>query len=65
MTTAPYPTIIDEQLAQLERSMAMIGFALPVNEVLGLPREHRVADLKQRLSVTLKGKRVAVRARHE
>lgn len=63
MSTAPVTTLIDEQIAGIERSFAIIGFGLPVNEVLGLPREHRVADLKRRLSCTFKGKRVAVRER--
>jgi hypothetical protein len=44
-------------------SFARLGFGLPFNEVIGKPREMRVADLPHRLASTQKGKRIAVRAR--
>lgn len=63
MSTAPVTTLIDEQIADIERSLAIIGFGIPVHELLGHPREYRVQDLPKRLAVSMKGKRVAVRVR--
>jgi hypothetical protein len=63
MTTAPVNTLIDEQLEQIERKIAILGFGLPFNEVIGRPRDMRVADLPQRLAPTQKGKRIAVQVR--
>jgi hypothetical protein len=54
---------IDDQIADIERSLAIMGFGLPFNEVIGLPRETRIVDLKQRLAPSMKGRRIAVRVR--
>jgi hypothetical protein len=56
-------TLIDEQLDGIERTIAIIGFGQPFNEVIGQPREMLVVDLKQRLAPTQKGRRIAVRVR--
>ncbi|MDH0758054.1 hypothetical protein N5C70_15235 [Pseudomonas juntendi] len=63
MSTAPVKSLIDEQLEQIERSLAIISFGLPFNEVIGLPRDLPVASLKCQLSATMKGRRIAVRVR--
>lgn len=63
MSTAPVKTLIDEQLEQIERTLAVISFGIPFNEVVGLPRETPVASLKRSLGVTMKGRRIAVRVR--
>jgi len=63
MSTAPVKTLIDEQLDGIERTIALLGFGLPFNEVIGQPREMLVGDLKQRLAPTQKGRRIAVRVR--
>jgi hypothetical protein len=63
MSTAPVKTLIDEQLEDIERRIAILGFGLPFNEVIGRKREDLVDNLPQRLSVTMKGGRIAVRAR--
>lgn len=63
MSTAPVKSLIDEQLEHIERSLAIISFGLPFNEVIGLPRELPVASLKRQLSATIKGRRIAVRVR--
>lgn len=63
MTTAPIKSLIDEQLEQIERSLAVISFGIPFNEAVGLPREMPVASLTRRLSATMKGRRIAVRVR--
>jgi len=56
-------TLIDEQMDDLERRIAILGFGLPFNEVIGRKREDLVKDLNVPLSVTMKGGRIAVRAR--
>lgn len=56
-------TLIDEQIAQIERTLAVISFGLPFNEVVGLPRDTPVASLTRRLGATIKGRRIAVRVR--
>jgi hypothetical protein len=43
--------------------LAILAFGLPFNEVIGKPRDMRVADLPQRLAPTQKGKRITVRVR--
>ena len=63
MSTAPVKSLIDEQLEDAERKIALLGFGLPFNEVIGRKREDLVDNLPQRLSVTMKGGRIAVRAR--
>lgn len=63
MSTAPVKSLIDEQLDDIESKIAMMGFGLPFNEVIGQPRERPVASLKQRLAPTMKGGRIAVRVR--
>jgi hypothetical protein len=63
MSTAPIKTLIDEQLEDIERRIAILGFGLPFNEVIGRKREELVANLPQRLAVIMKGGRIAVRVR--
>ncbi|MHC8293582.1 hypothetical protein [Pseudomonas sp. LB3P58] len=63
MTTAPVKTLIDEQLDDIERKIALLGFGLPFNEVIGRKRDELVVSLPQRLAPTMKGGRIAVRVR--
>ncbi|MDQ0124663.1 hypothetical protein J2W17_003617 [Pseudomonas lini] len=63
MSTAPVKTLIDEQLDEIESKLIMLGFGLPFNEVIGLPRERKVASLPRRLAASMKGGRIAVRVR--
>lgn len=63
MSTAPVKSLIDEQLEEIERSFAIIRFGIPFNEVIGRPREFLVNDLPRQLAATMKGGRIAVRAR--
>jgi hypothetical protein len=63
MSTPPVKTLIDEQLDDIERRIAILGFGLPFNEVIGRRREELVSNLPQRLSVTMKGGRIAARVR--
>jgi hypothetical protein len=63
MTTPIVTTLVDEQLADIERKIAILGFGLPFNEVIGRKREDLVQDLPQRLAPTMKGGRIAVRVR--
>ncbi|KAE9648080.1 hypothetical protein EJA70_02850 [Pseudomonas sp. PB103] len=63
MSTAPVKSIIDEQLDDIEHKIALLGFGLPFNEVIGRKREDLVANLPQRLSPTMQGGRIAVRVR--
>jgi len=63
MTTAPVKTLIDEQLEDIERKIALLGFGLPFNEVIGREREELVVNLPQRLAPTMKGRRIAVMVR--
>ncbi|MGN8278317.1 hypothetical protein [Pseudomonas sp. SMN5] len=65
MTTPIHKSLIDEQIAEVERRIAILGFGLPFNEVIGRKREDLVRDLKAPLSVTMKGGRIAVRVRNE
>jgi hypothetical protein len=55
--------LIDEQLDDIERHIAILGFGLPFNELIGRKREDLVRDLPQRLAPTMKGGRIAVRVR--
>ena len=63
MTTAPVKTLVDEQLDDIERKIALLGFGLPFNELIGRKREELVVNLPQRLAPTMKGRRIAVRVR--
>jgi len=63
MTTAPVKSLIDKQLDDIERKIAVLGFGLPFNEVIGRQRDELVANLPQRLAATMKGGRIAVRVR--
>ncbi|MNP79432.1 hypothetical protein D3C76_1772730 [compost metagenome] len=63
MTTPIVKSLIDEQLDDIERKIALLGFGLPFNEVIGRKREELVANLPQRLAATMKGGRIAVRIR--
>lgn len=55
MSNAPVKSLIDEQLEQIERSLAIIG--------AGLPRELPVANLPPKLVAAIKSGRIAVRPR--
>lgn len=63
MTTPIVKSLIDEQMDDIERRIAILGFGLPFNEVIGRKREDLVKDLNVPLSVTMKGGRIAVRVR--
>jgi len=63
MSTAPVKSLIDEQLDDIENKIALLGFGLPFNEVIGRKREDLVANLPQRLAPSMKGKRIAVKVR--
>jgi hypothetical protein len=55
MSTPPVKTLIDEQLDEIERSLAVIG--------AGLPRELPVSALPPQLVAAIKTGRIAVRPR--
>lgn len=63
MTTAPVQSLIEEQLNEIESRIAILGFGLPFNELIGRKREDLVRDLPQRLAPTMKSGRIAVRVR--
>lgn len=63
MPTPIVKSLVDEQLDDIERRIAILGFGLPFNEVIGRKREDLVANLPQRLAPSMKGKRIAVRVR--
>ena len=63
MTTPILKSLADEQLDDIERRIAILGFGLPFNELIGRKREDLVRDLPQRLAPTMKGGRIAVRIR--
>ncbi|WP_323150733.1 hypothetical protein [Pseudomonas glycinae] len=63
MSTAPVKSLIDEQLDDIENKIALLGFDLPFNEVIGRKREELVSNLPQRLAPSMKGKRIAVKVR--
>ncbi|MDR6580012.1 hypothetical protein [Pseudomonas extremaustralis] len=63
MTTPVVKTLIDDQLDDIERRIAIMGFGLPFNELIGRKREDLVRDLPQRLAPTMKGGRIEVRIR--
>lgn len=53
MNTAPAKSLIDEQLEQIERSLAIIG--------AGVPRDLPVQRLRPEIIAALKSGRIAVR----
>lgn len=55
MTTPIVKTLVDEQIAEIERSLAIIG--------AGLPRELPVKALPPQLVAAIKAGRITVRAR--
>ncbi|WP_185022117.1 hypothetical protein [Pseudomonas fluorescens] len=55
MTTAPVKTVLDEQLEEIERSLAVVG--------AGIPRELPVSALPPPLVAAIKQGRIAVRSR--
>ncbi|BBP71157.1 hypothetical protein PHLH6_31610 [Pseudomonas sp. Seg1] len=55
MTTAPVKSLIDDQLADIERSLAVIG--------AGIPRDLPVAALPPKLVAAIKSGRIAVRSK--
>lgn len=63
MSTPIVKTLIDEQMDDIEHRIAILGFGLPLNELIGRKREDLVKDLPQRLAVTMKGGRIAARIR--
>ncbi|AOE78732.1 hypothetical protein A7318_09120 [Pseudomonas lurida] len=63
MTIPVVKTLIDDQLDDIKRRIAILGFGLPFNELIGRKREDLVRDLPQRLAPTMKGGRIAVRVR--
>ncbi|MBA2930379.1 MULTISPECIES: hypothetical protein [Pseudomonas] len=63
MTTAPVQSLIEEQLNEIESRIAILGFGIPFNELIGRKREDLVRNLPQRLAPTMKGGRIAVRVR--
>lgn len=60
-TTPVVKTLIDEQLDSIERTVALLGFGLPFNEVIGKPREMRVCDLHCHLAMTIRRGYIVVR----
>jgi len=63
MSTTPVKSLIDEQLEDIEHKIALLGFGLPFNEVIGREREELVSNLPHRLAPSMKGKRIAVKVR--
>ncbi len=55
MTTPIVKTLVDEQIAEIERSLAIVG--------AGLPRELPVTALPPKLVAAIKAGRITVRAR--
>lgn len=55
MTTSPVKTPIDEQLEQIERTLAILG--------AGLPRDLPVSAIPPKLAEVIKGGRIEVRVR--
>ncbi|MDD1966149.1 hypothetical protein NPS29_12540 [Pseudomonas putida] len=55
MTTPVVPSLVDEQIADIERSLAIIN--------AGLPRELPVAHLPPKLVAAIKAGRISVRPR--
>lgn len=55
MSTAPVKTLLDEQIEEIERSLAIVG--------AGVPRELPIAALPPKLVAAIKSGRIAVRTR--
>ncbi|WP_462402241.1 hypothetical protein [Pseudomonas sp. Marseille-QA0332] len=53
MSTAPVKSLIDEQLEEIERSLAVLS--------VGLPREFPVQKLNPKIAAALKAGQIAVR----
>lgn len=53
MTTAPVKSLVDEQIAEIERSLTIL--------CAGLPRDLPVSALPPKLAAAIKGGRIAVR----
>lgn len=62
-TTPIVKSLIDEQLEEIERGLAIIAHGIPFYQVIGKSPDFKVCDLKVRLSTTQKGNKIAVRAR--
>jgi hypothetical protein len=63
MTNPIVKTLNEELVDDIERKLAIIGFGLPFNELLGHPRDMLVIDLPKRLAPTQKGRRISVQVR--
>lgn len=63
MTTPIVKSLVDEQLETAAQNFPRIARGIPFNEAIGRPREFLVCDLPERLAATIKGGRIAVRAR--
>lgn len=63
MTTEPVKSLIDSQLDDIESKLVLLGFGLPINEMLGVSRDTPVASLPRQVGVSLKGGRTFVRYR--
>ena len=64
MSTMPIvKSLIDEQLEEIERGLAIIAHGIPFYQVIGKSPDFKVCDLTFKLSATQKGNRIAVRAR--
>jgi len=55
MSTAPVKSLLDEQIEEIERGLAIVG--------AGVPRELPVVALPPKLVAAIKSGRIAVRAR--
>ena len=51
MTTSIYPSLIDDQIAEIERSLALIGFGLPCEETIANLPEHMAVPADRVLMV--------------
>lgn len=63
-TTPVVKNLIDEQLEEIERGLAIIAHGIPFYQVIGKSPDFKVCDLPVKLSTTQKGSRIAVRVRH-
>ncbi len=55
MTTRPVTSLIDDQLAEVER--LILPASADLADALGLPRETLVVNLPRRLALTIRGGR--------
>lgn len=56
-------SLVDTQIADIERKRAVMAYGIPFNELIGLPRDTLVRELSKQLSMIQKGRRIAVRVR--